>query len=318
MSVYTTLDKNDLSAFLQAYQAGTLVDFEGISEGIENTNYFVNTQQASGRQSYVLTVFESIGFDELPYFLELMAFLAEHDIPCAHPVASRDGAYLQTLKGKPAALVQRLPGRGISVPIAEHCAQVGGVLARFHLAGRAFPQQRKNPRGPDWNRETAAKLHGKLTPADRDLLDRELNYQQSQNPDTLPGGVIHADLFRDNALFTGDILTGVIDLYYACSGPFLYDLAITVNDWCSLDHGGLNQTLADALIAGYQRHRPIMQEEQQRWEAMLRAGALRFWLSRLLDQHFPRSGELTHIKDPDRFKNILIQRIQEQPRLNLD
>jgi homoserine kinase type II len=245
-----------------------------------------------------------------------MAFFAEHDIPCAHPVASRDGVYMQTLKGKPAALVQRLPGRGMVTPAAEHCTQVGEVLARLHLAGRTFPKQRKNPRGPEWNRETATKLHGKLTPADRDLLDRELNYQQSQNSDTLPSGVIHADLFRDNALFTDDTLTGVIDLYYACSGPFLYDLAITVNDWCSLDDGSLNTPLADVLVAGYQRHRPITQAEKYRWEAMLRAGALRFWLSRLLDQHFPRSGELTHIKNPDRFRNILIKRIQEKSQLS--
>lgn len=306
MSVYTTLDHNDLSEFLQAYDIGALSDFQGISEGIENTNYFVNTLENGLRQSFVLTIFESIGFEELPYFLELTAFLAEQNVPCAHPIADRDGEYLQTLKGKPAALVQRLPGRSIVNPSAGDCRQVGEVLARLHVAGEGFPICRANPRGFEWKCKTAAAVMSKLPADEQTLLSEELEYQRQQQTATLPTGVIHADLFRDNALFTDNKLTGIIDLYYACTGSFLYDLAITANDWCNTGDGGLNEVSLSALLEGYQTHRAIPVVEQAHWQTMLRAAALRFWLSRLFDMHFPRSGELTHIKNPGHFKNILL------------
>lgn len=314
MSVYTTLDHNDLSEFLHAYEIGALSDFQGISEGIENTNYFVNTLESGLRQSFVLTIFESIGFEELPYFLELTAFLAERNVPCAHPIANRDNEYLQTLKGKPAALVQRLPGRSIVNPSAGDCRQVGEVLARLHVAGEAFPIHRANPRGFEWKQETAAAVMDKLPPDEQALLTEELEYQRQQHTDALPQGVIHADLFRDNALFTDNKLTGIIDLYYACTGPFLYDLAITANDWCNTRDGGLDEASLSALLAGYQTHRNLLAAEQAYWQTMLRAAALRFWLSRLFDMHFPRSGELTHIKNPGHFKKILLHHVHTPSR----
>lgn len=317
MSVYTTLDHNDLSEFLKAYAIGTLSDFQGISEGIENTNYFVDTLENGLRQSFVLTIFESIGFEELPYFLELTAFLSERDVPCAHPIADRGGRYLQTLKGKPAALVQRLPGRSIVNPSAEDCRQVGEVLARLHVAGEGFPVHRANPRGFEWKCKTAAAVMSKLPADEQALLTAELEYQRQHRTDALPAGVIHADLFRDNALFTEHSLTGIIDLYYACTGSFLYDLAITVNDWCNTDDGRLNQVSLSALLQGYQTHRIIPAEEQVHWQGALRAAALRFWLSRLFDMHFPRSGELTHIKNPDHFKNILLHHAHTPAQLPL-
>lgn len=317
MSVYTTLDHNDLSEFLKAYEIGVLSDFQGISEGIENTNYFVHTLDNGLRQSFVLTIFESIGFEELPYFLELTAFLAEHNVPCAHPIADRDGRYLQTLKSKPAALVQRLPGRSIVNPSAGDCRQVGEVLARMHVAGEGFPVHRTNPRGLEWKRKTAAAVMSKLPADEQALLAAELEYQQRQRTGTLPTGVIHADLFRDNALFTENALTGIIDLYYACTGSFLYDLAITANDWCITGDGGLNRALLSSLLEGYQSHRVIRADEQAHWQTMLRAAALRFWLSRLFDMHFPRSGELTHIKNPGHFKNILLHHVHEPAQLAL-
>lgn len=317
MSVYTTLDHNDLSEFLKAYEIGELSDFQGISEGIENTNYFVNTLHNGLRQSFVLTIFESIGFDELPYFLELTAYLSEHNVPCAHPIADRDGEYLQTLKGKPAALVQRLPGRSIVNPTAGDCRQVGEVLARLHIAGEEFPVYRANPRGLEWKTRTAAAVMDKLPADEQALLTEELEYQRQQQTDVLPAGVIHADLFRDNALFTDNKLTGIIDLYYACSGSFLYDLAITANDWCNTEDGGLNAASLSALLEGYQAYRKILAIEQAHWQTMLRAAALRFWLSRLFDKHYPRSGELTHIKNPGHFKKILLHHVKTPVKLAL-
>lgn len=318
MSVYTTLDHNDLSEFLKAYEIGTLSDFQGISEGIENTNYFVYTLRNGLRQSFVLTIFESIGFEELPYFLELTAFLSERNVPCAHPIADRDGRYLQTLKGKPAALVQRLPGRSIVNPSVDDCRQVGEVLARMHVAGEDFPVRRANPRGLEWKCKTAAAVMGKLPADEQGLLTAELEYQRRQRTNTLPTGVIHADLFRDNALFTENTLTGIIDLYYACTGSFLYDLAITANDWCNTEGGGLNPASLRSLLEGYQTHRAIGSDERPHWQTMLRAAALRFWLSRLFDMYFPRSGELTHIKNPAHFKNILLHHVHSpaQPLLS--
>ena len=316
MSVYTTLNQHDLENFLNTYDVGRLDDFEGISEGIENTNYFVDTLLDNKRLSFVLTVFESVGFDDLPYFLELMAHLAEHDIPCAHPIASRNKRYLQTLKAKPAALVQRLPGRSLISPTTEHCRQVGIVLAQLHLAGLEFSMQRENPRGATWNEDTAKRLTGKLSHDDHTLLENELIYQRQFDSCHLPGGVIHADLFRDNVLFTDNKLTGVIDFYYACSGPFLYDIAITANDWCITDNSAFDQSLLNSLLEGYQTQRPITDEEKPLWQPMLRAGALRFWLSRLQDMHFPRSGELTHIKNPDYFRDVLRGHVDENPKFS--
>jgi homoserine kinase type II len=311
MSVYTTLNTRELTEFLQAYDVGRLTDFQGISEGIENTNYFVNTIVDGRAQHFVLTVFEGLGFDEVPYFLDLMAYLAEHGLPCAHPIAAREGGYLQTLKGKPAALVKRLEGRSIEHPGAAECRQVGAVMAHLHIEGRAFASHRANPRGLDWFDWASGQLQGKLSEEDRRLLDKELAFHHSLDTGGLPAGVIHADLFRDNVLFSDGQLTGVIDLYYACDGTFLYDLAVTCNDWCSETDGSLNRQTLQALLDGYRSVRPLTDAEWPLWSAMLRAGALRFWLSRLIDMHYPRPGDLTHIKDPELFRAILANRIAE-------
>jgi homoserine kinase type II len=312
MSVYTSLTNQELSEFLLAYDVGELSDFQGISEGIENTNYFVTTQLDGKPQHFVLTVFESLKFEELPYFLELTAFLAEHDLPSAHPVADRNGQYLLKLKRKPAALVKRLSGKSIKQPEPEQCFQIGQVLAKLHIEGQQFSMRRTNPRGLEWAQETAENIAHMLSAEDRRLLDKELEFQSNLTTNNLPGGVIHADLFRDNALYSDGNLTGIIDFYYACDGNLLYDLAITVNDWCSGPDGSLQKNCAQAVIDGYESLRTLTETEQLLWPAMLRAGALRFWLSRLVDLHFPRPGDLTHTHDPLVFKRILQDRISKQ------
>ncbi|MEN8169352.1 MAG: homoserine kinase [Pseudomonadota bacterium] len=307
MSVYTPVAKDELEAFLQNYSLGELVDFEGISAGIENTNYFVTTRD----QRMVLTLFENHSAEELVYFLDLMAFLAEHKVPSAHPIADNNGNYLRELNGKPAALVMRLSGSGIDTTTTEQCAAIGQALAQLHCSGQEFTSHRDNDRGSHWWRTTRDAVFEHLSTEDQLLLDEELAFQAAHHFDTLPRGVIHADLFRDNALFEGNSLTGLIDFYYACNDVLLYDVAVTLNDWCSREGGAVDEGKASAMLKAYCQVRPISETEEQAWPVMLRAAALRFWLSRLQDLHFPREGELTHIKDPNFFKGILQQRKAE-------
>lgn len=311
MSVYTRVERPALEAFLNDFDAGALVDYSGISAGIENTNYFVTT--TNGR--FVLTLFEQLGTDELPFFLELMAHLAEHGVPTAHPLADRQGRYLGELCGKPAALVQRLTGGSVEHPDAAQCAAIGAALARLHLAGQSFPLERANPRGPHWWREAVDRVHDRLGPDEARRLDEEIAFQFAHRHDALPRGVIHADLFRDNALFEGERLTGIIDLYYACTDALLYDVAVTVNDWCANEARELDPARTRALLEAYAGVRPFTPAEHASWPAMLRAAALRFWLSRLVDLHFPREGELTHTKDPDAFGRLLATHVRGTPDL---
>ena len=313
MSVYTRIERNDLEEFLHHYPLGTLINFEGIRAGIENTNYFVTTTTAGAPPAqFMLTLFEQLKYDELPYFLDLMAFFAERGIPSAHPLADHQQHYLRILHGKPAALVQRLNGGSTEYPTPAQCHALGNALGRMHVVGQAYPAQRANTRGLAWYQKTMSNVLPRLTTSDAALLQEEVRFQTAFHAtpaaNALPRGVIHADLFRDNALFVGDTLTGIIDFYYACNDVLLYDVAVTVNDWCSQPDGTLNDALTPTLLQAYQQQRPLGTAEQDAWPVMLRAAALRFWLSRLHDLHFPRTGEITHTKDPEVFKHILVQR----------
>lgn len=310
MSVYTTIDRADLELFLQHYAVGELVLYEGITAGIENTNYFVTTTEGE----WVLTIFETLTEAELPFCLNLMAHLANRGIPSPAPVETDTGQFLLKLKKKPAALVQRLSGRSVKRPELVHCAALGTVLGKLHQAGTDYREHRPNSRGPHWWRETAAKVLPLLADEDARLLRDELSYQGARRHLNLPRGVIHGDLFHDNALFTGDRLSGVIDFYYACNDVLLFDIATAVNDWCVEKDGSLDEARVGAVLSAYARERMFTDAERNAWVPLLRAGALRFWLSRLHDMHFPRPGELTHTKDPDIFKNILRQRIDHPPK----
>lgn len=311
MSVFTTVSTDDLQHWLQDYTVGELQDLRGIAAGIENTNYFVTT--SSGR--YVLTLFEKLTARELPFYLNLMAHLAERGVPSAHPVANRSGHYLGTLKGKPAALVARLDGSDVSTPTAAQCAAVGTVLARLHLAGESYPATMDNPRGPKWWRSVLPDILPFLPAPEAALLQDEVRFQSQYRFSDLPRGAIHADLFRDNVLFAGDRVAGVIDFYFACTDVLLYDIAITVNDWCVAADGALDVARTRALLDAYAAVRPYTAVERGAWPVMLRAAALRFWVSRLYDFHLPRAGELTHAKDPGHFRRILELRIREEDTL---
>jgi len=310
MSVYTKVTAAELTEWLRNYAVGALVESKGIAAGIENTNYFVTT--AGGR--FVLTVFERLPRDALAFYLGLMSHLAAHGIPCPSPIADLQGVTLGTLKNKPAALVTRLPGAAVTAPQRAHCTEVGALLAAMHLAGASFPGQLENPRGPRWWRTIAPQVRPFLDEEGVRLLDEELRFQSLCRLRDLARGPIHADLFRDNVLFEGAAIGGVIDFYFAGVDAWLFDVAVCVNDWCILADGAIDDARAAALLAAYHAVRPFSALERGAWPVMLRAAALRFWLSRLYDFHLPRPGELVHAHDPEHFRRILVLRIADSDR----
>jgi homoserine kinase type II len=301
LSVYTPVTQAELSDWLRNYSVGALESCEPIESGIENTNYFIGTTQ--GR--YVLTLFERLPAEELPFYLELMAHLARHGIPCPSPLADLSNHFLQRLNGKPAALVTRLPGRSIESPDAAQCAELGALLARMHLAARSYAAYLENPRGPKWWRFAAREVGPFLDEERRALLESELAFQAEHRFPDLPRGPVHADLFRDNALFDAGRISGVIDFYFAGVDCLLYDLAVCANDWCLTPSLELDEPRTRALLEAYEKVRPLSAGEQAAWRPMLRAAALRFWLSRLHDFHLPRPGMLVHAHDPEHFRRIL-------------
>ena len=301
MSVYTNVSFDELSAWLTRYAIGPAVELAPIASGIENTNYFVTTE----RQRLVLTLYERLPAEDLPFYLNLMAHLAQHDVPVPAPVADRSGAYFSLLNGKPASLVARLDGVPVLHPGAAHCARIGVGLGKLHVATASFRGRHSNPRGAAWRTQAARAVRRFLLPAQLELLDNEMDVQRKSARRRLPQGAIHGDLFRDNALFVDGRLAGIIDFGFAATDALAYDLAITVNDWCIDEQGGLDVGRTRALTDAYQQLRPLTVDEHDTWPLLLRLGALRFWLSRLYDLHLPRPGELTHAHDPEHFEQLL-------------
>ena len=308
MSVFTPISESQLADWLKGYSVGVVSAFEPVAAGIENTNYFVTTSQ--GR--YVLTLFERLPAGELPFYLGLMAHLARHGIPCPAPIADLADCYLSELNGKPAALVTRLPGASVERPEAAECAELGTLLARMHLAGRSYRGYLENPRGPRWWRLAARAVRPFLDAEREHLLDEELRFQSRHRFPDLARGPVHADLFRDNALFENGRISGVIDFYFAGVDCFLFDLAVCANDWCLVDpehDRRLEQSRARELLGAYAALRPLSPPEREAWPVMLRAAALRFWLSRLFDYHLPRQGQLVRVHDPAHFHDVLRLRV---------
>ena len=309
MSVYTTVTAEDLDAWLARYTVGALVGLEPIAAGIENTNYFVTTE----RGRYVLTLYERLPAAELPFYLNLMAHLARAGVEVPAPEADRTGALFSLLNGKPAGLVARVEGASIEAPDAPHCAAVGGALARLHVVAAGYRARLTNRRGPAWWRQTARMVRPFLDADQQELLAAEIRFQTGFGRGRMPKGAIHGDLFCNNVLFAGDRVAGIIDFGFAATDFFAYDLAITVNDWCIDADGRLDGDLLAALLGAYVRVRPVTDDERAQWPALLRAAALRFWVSRLHDLHLPRPGDLTHAHDPAEFERILRDRVATMP-----
>jgi homoserine kinase type II len=309
MSVYTTVTAEDLDVWLARYTVGALVDLAPIASGIENTNYFVTTE--NGR--YVLTLYERLPARELPFYLNLMAHLARAGVKVPAPEPDRAGALFSLLNGKPAALVARVDGASIKVPDADHCAAVGDALARLHVASQSYRPRLTNRRGPAWWRQMARVVRPFLTPEQEALLAAEIRFQTGFGKGRMPKGAIHGDLFCNNVLFHDGSVAGIIDFGFAATDFFAYDLAITVNDWCIDGGGALDPARTSVLARAYCSVRPLTDDERGQWPALLRAAALRFWMSRLHDLYLPRPGELTHAHDPSEFERILRDRVDTMP-----
>lgn len=310
MAVYTEVSFDEAAAFLNALNLGQLQSIKGAAGGIENTNYFVDTTQGH----YVLTLFERLTFEQLPFYLHLMKHLAARGIPVPDPVANTKNVILHRLKGKPTAVVNKLRGHSEMAPTPAHCASVGEMLARMHLAGLDYPRQQPNLRGLDWWNNTVPVVLPYLTAPQRSLILGELAYQNhiaaSSAYRSLPRGVIHADLFRDNVMFENDTLTGFFDFYFAGCDSFLFDIGVCLNDWCiELDSGAPDAARADAFMAAYQRVRALSAQERSLLPSQQRAGALRFWISRLWDFHLPREAAVLKAHDPSHFERVLRQRL---------
>ena len=313
MAVFTALSRAEVSAFLSQFSLGTLVELEGIHTGIENTNYFVTTD----RGRYVLTVFERLTAKQLPFYLQLMKHLSGKGLPVPEPQPTVSGALLTELKGKPAALVTRLPGKATTEPTAAQCASVGEFLARMHVAGLDFAPFQPHLRGIGWWKNAVPKLQPHVPHDVMRTLAEELIFQdsffRSSHFEKLPSGPIHADLFRDNVLLVregdNDHIGGVIDFYFAGCSIWLFDIAITINDWC-IDQatGEFDPPRAHALLNAYNAVRALNEDERECWRTSLRAAALRFWISRLYDYYLPRPAHLLTPHDPAHFERILKRR----------
>ena len=309
MSVYTTLSHQDVADFIAQFDLGTFVSHQGIAAGIENTNYFVTTSTGE----YVLTLFEHHHTDEVRDFVRLARHLGRRGLNVPAPLIDHNDIWLHDLKHKPAILCQRLSGSHIADPRPQHCRAIGRALAELHLAEDDLHPRRADSRGFDWWINISPELKSDLSAEQQAILDEELAFQQAHREQwlTLPHGWIHGDLFHDNALFDADgNASAILDLYNACEGTFLYDLAIIANDWCCNEQGEWKAGCAEALQQGYSEVRELTADELNNWNLMLRGAALRFWLSRLLTRRIQQQtqGEMALQKDPAEFMTKLLVR----------
>ncbi|QXH35763.1 homoserine kinase [Pseudomonas muyukensis] len=307
MSVFTPVSRPELETFLAPYELGRLLDFQGIAAGTENSNFFVSLEKGE----FVLTLIERGPAEDMPFFIDLLDVLHAADMPVPYAVRDRDGHGLRELCGKPALLQPRLSGKHVKAPNNQHCAQVGELQAHIHLATRERILERRTDRGLDWMLDSGAELLPGLSAAQAALLTPALEEIRAHKAQilALPRANLHADLFRDNVMFEGTHLTGLIDFYNACSGPMLYDIAITVNDWCLNETDGIDLPRAQALLGAYAALRPFTAAEAELWPVMLRVACVRFWLSRLIAaQAFAGMDVMIH--DPSEFEIRLAQRQQ--------
>ena len=304
MAVYTSINSSDLNDWIEKFNFKDLVNFKGISSGVTNSNYLIQTAHSN----YILTIFEHNNIEELPFYIDLMTYLAKENFLCPRPIENKNGQALGLLKEKPALMVSFLDGKEKVIRSPKSCYLVGQYLAKLHLTANNFPQLNKNTRGLDWMSDMYLNLKKYLSLEDQGILELEINYHKEMDKVELPEGIIHGDLFKDNVLFLNDKVSGFIDFYYACNEKFIYDIAIAINDWCIDQDGQINKSMFLEFIKGYRSERKLTDNEQEYLNVALRLAALRFWLSRLEDFYNAKEGEITSIKDPKHFKDILLDR----------
>lgn len=314
MAVYTEVSQSEAQSLFTQLGLGQVTALKGCQGGIENTNYFVDCERDGVPSRYVLTLFERLTHEQLPFYLYLMKHLAQRGIPVPDPQADQSGDILLTVLGKPACVVNCLKGGSELAPSAVHCATVGAMLARMHLAGRDYARTQPNLRSLPWWNETIPIVLPYLTPEQMQLIKSELAYQNhiaaGSAYQALPRGPVHADLFRDNVMFEGDQLTGFFDFYFSGIDSFLFDIAVCLNDWCiDLETGVPSAQRQAAFLQAYGQERPLQAAERALLPAMLRAGALRFWTSRLWDFHLPREASVLKAHDPAHFERVLRARV---------
>ena len=307
MAVYTSINKSELEDWLKNFSIGTLKNFKGISSGVTNTNYFLETDTTK----LILTIFEENKLEELPFYLDLMRFLASKNFPCPLPVINNNNEYLTLIKDKPAVLVSFLLGAEKESITEDDCCSVGEALAKLHTSAKDFSGKKKNSRNIDWISTKFNELKKRLSSSDQTIIEQEIDYQKNCLTDGLPSGIIHGDLFRDNVFFHQEKLSAFIDFYYACNDHLILDIAITINDWCSNSDGSLKKEKFDLFLNGYQSIRMLQSSELKYLNNALRLAALRFWLSRLDAYYNILESESVSIKDPNYFKKVLLNRQNE-------
>lgn len=302
MSVYTALTQDEIIHLLSQYNLGELVHHRGIKAGIENTNYFIT----STKGEYILTIFEHLNGEELSQYILLLNELSNSQFPCTAPQETHDQKYFTYYKNKPVLFVTKLDGSIVNTTTEKQCYQIGKMLAQLHTLCEGIELVLPNRKDTQWRIKTTNNLIHKLPAQEAELLITETDEYNKYSFSELPTGIIHSDLFRDNVLFENDNLTGFIDFYDACYDILLYDLAITVNDWCADKQGNIITGKLAALLSGYQSIRKLQKNEKKLWAIMLRFAAMRFWLSRLDSQYNnPPVGEITHVKDPKEYQRLL-------------
>jgi homoserine kinase type II len=305
MAVYTDVTFEDLEGLLALYDIGTPMTFKGIAEGVENSNFYLQTD----RGAFILTLYEKrVAVGDLPFYLGLMDHLAGRGIVCPRPVPARDGRQSVTLNGRAAAIVTFLNGLSLRRPHVEHCASAGTMLARLHVAGEGFGLTRANALGPAGWKPLSDAIGSRADEVEggmRALIDNSLADLARDWPRDLPTGVIHADYFPDNVLFMHDTVSGVIDFYFACNDMFAYDLSVMLNSWCFEIDGSYNITKGKALLSGYRTVRPVSAAEAAALPVLMRGSALRFLLTRLYDWLNPDPGALVRPKDPREYSKKL-------------
>jgi homoserine kinase type II len=305
MAVYTDLTDEELGRLLAGFDLGAPLSFKGIAEGVENSNFLLETE----RGRFILTVYERrVRQEDLPFFLGLMRWLSEHGYPSATPMADRKGQMLQRVRGKPCAIVSFLQGMSARRPSAAHCREAGEGLARLHLAAKGFPSRRENDLGQGaWAPmfEDLAEDADGLKPGLAATISADLATLADRWPKGLPEGVIHADYFPDNVFFAGGRFAGAIDFYFACNDALAYDIAIALNAWCFEPDGSFNITSARQLVAGYEAVRPLTAAERGSLPLLAHGAAMRFFLTRLHDWHNTPKGALVRPKDPLEYERKL-------------